>query len=168
MLHPDTASGNLSLTDCKKHQLNSLWLKLMKTTNEINSFSPTMLLYHLPDYEQLESIYIKACEILDINPENYEVGNRLEFMIGKGTPFNEIMEFLKNEIEKLELQLANLELAQNEYTNEKQTQIYRYALENINDHTKKLKNEIKNMESQIKALKLKIINELKKVPNEQR
>ena len=59
---------------------------------------------------------------------------------------NPLLEFLKSETEQLELHLARLELVQNEYTNEDQTQVYRMAMENINGHTERLKCEISDLE----------------------
>ena len=161
LLHSDTCPNYESLSKQKKAAINELWLKLMKSTKEeIFSFSPSMLLYSLPDYDQLELIYKKACEILEINPEDYEIGNRLEFMIKKGCTIEEIIEFLKNETEALELHLSNLELIQNEYTNENETQLYRTALNNIAAHSDKLKNEISDLKEQIVILKKKISDQL--------
>jgi len=164
LLHSDTCPQYSGLSQQKKTEINNLWLKLMKSSkDELYSFSPAMLLYDLPDYEQLESIYKRACEILDINPDDFEPGNRLEFMIRKGTPIKEIMEFLKDETERLELLLANLELVQNEYTREDQSQLYRNALANIGAHSEKLKNEILDLKKQIIQLKKKISSVFRKV-----
>ena len=88
----------------------------------------------MPDFEQLESIYQKACRILEIDPEDFTIGNRLEFMIRKGSPIDSILDFLGTETEKLSLHLAHLELVQNEYTNEDLAQAYRDALSDIREH----------------------------------
>ena len=164
LLHSDTCPNYSGLSQQKKTGINNLWLELMSSTkNELCSYSPAMLLYSLPDYEQLESIYKRACEILEIDPEDYQIGDRLEFMIRKGTPIKKIVEFLKSETAGLELHLSHLELIQSEYTNEDQTQFYRNALENITEHSEKLKNEISALKNQILKLKKKISDRLNKV-----
>jgi hypothetical protein len=157
LLHTDTCPDYTSLSENKKVEINKLWLDLMKSTkNEIFSFSPNMLLYSLPDLDSLRSIYNRACEILGIDPECFETGDRLEFMIRKGVPVNRIIEFLKNETEQIELHLAHLELIQNEYTNEDQTQKYMDGLENIKSHTDKLKGEIDALKEKLSVLKRRI------------
>ncbi len=163
LLHSDTCPNYAELSKHKQGQINELWLQLMKGKREESySFSQTMMLYSLPDYEKLESIYNRACEILDINPENFEIGNRLEFMISKGRPIDELMEFLTNETESLELHLAHLELVQNEYTNEDKTQYYREALNDISDHSDLLQREIIELKEQVQKLKQRISNDLLK------
>jgi hypothetical protein len=160
LLHTDTCPNYSGLKGQKKAEINKLWLKLMKSTKEeMYSFSPSMLLYSLPDYEQLKSIYERACTILGLDPECYETGNRLEFMIRKGASIESIMNFLKIETEQLELHLARLELIQNEYTHEDQTRSYRDAMENINGHTERLKCNISDLKKQIRELKKQITNE---------
>ena len=164
LLHTDTCPDYSGLSPEKKTEINKLWLKLMKSTKEeMYSFSPSMLLYSLPDYEQLESIYKRACEILGMDPECFETGDRLEFMIRKGSAVEVIIEFLKSETGELELHLARLELVQNEYTHEDQTQLYRQALADINGHTQKMKREISEVKNQIVKLKKQISEELLKV-----
>jgi hypothetical protein len=161
LLHTDTCPNYRNLSGQQKTEINKLWLKLMKSTKEdMYSFSPAMLLYSLPDYEQLKSIYEKACGILGINPEYYETGNRLEFMIKKGSSIESVIGFLKGETDGLELHLARLELIQNEYTHEDQTNIYRRAMEDINGHTETLKKEISGLKMQIKMVKGEISEEL--------
>jgi predicted RNase H-like nuclease (RuvC/YqgF family) len=132
---------------------------MKSTKDEMYSFSPSMLLYSLPDYEQLKSIYKRACEILGMDPDCYDTGNRLEFMIIKGASIESIMDFLKSETEQLELHLARLELVQIEYTHEDQTQVYRHAIENINGHTESMKCEISDLKKQIQKLKKQITSE---------
>ena len=110
-----------------------------------------MMLYSLPDLEQLEGLYKRTCEILDIDPDHYEVGNRLEFMISIGTPLDQLMEFLHTEIENLELHLAHLELIQNEYTSEDITQYYRTALNDISAHSEIMRKEIVNIKKRLKC-----------------
>jgi hypothetical protein len=164
LLHTDTCPNYSGLSLQKKTEINKLWLELMKSTKEeVYSFSPSMMLYSLPDYEQLQSIYRRACEILGMDPDCFETGDRLEFLIKKGAHPDKILEFLKSETEQLELHLARLELVQNEYTNEDQTQIYRSALENINIHTGKLKSAISDLKSEILKLKKQIAEEHIKV-----
>ena len=164
ILHTDTCPNYADLPGNKKAQINKLWLKLMKSTKEdIYSFSPSMLLYSLPDYEQLKSIYERACIILGIDPDCYETGNRLEFMIKKGSSIESVIGFLKSEIEQLELHLARLELIQNEYTNEEQANIYRQAMEDINGHTVRLKNKISEIRKQILNLKKQLSEKLAKI-----
>ena len=159
LLHTDTCPCYSGLSQKKKTEINKLWLKLMKSTKEeLYSYSSSMLLYSLPDYEQLEAIYKRACEILDIDPEDFELGNRLEFMIKKGTSIEKILEFLKSDTERLEIHLANLELVQNEYTNEDQSQLYRNALANIKDHSEQLNSEISELKKEIINLKKEISN----------
>lgn len=164
ILHSDTCPKYSGLSAQKKTEINKLWLKLMKSTkDELYSFSPIMMLYSLPDYDQLKSIYKKACEILEINPDDFEIGNRLEFMIRKGTPIKAILEFLKSETERLELHLAHLELVQNEYTHDDQSQLYRDALANISVYSERLKSEVADLKKQITKLKKKISNGFIKV-----
>jgi len=160
LLHTDTCPNYSGLSKQNKAEINKLWLKLMKSTkDEMYSFSPSMLLYSLPDYEQLKSIYKRACEILGMDPDCYDTGNRLEFMIIKGASIESIMDFLKSETEQLELHLARLELVQIEYTHEDQTQVYRHAIENINGHTESMKCEISDLKKQIQKLKKQITSE---------
>lgn len=164
LLHTDTCPNYSELPGHKKAEINKLWLKLMKSTKEeMYSFSPSMLLYSLPDYEQLKSIYERACEILGMDPDCYDTGNRLEFMISKGASIESILEFLIKETEQLELHLARLELVQNEYTHEDQTRLYRQAMEDINGHTERLKSEISDLKKQIIRVKKQITNEYAKV-----
>lgn len=163
LLHTDTCPRYSEISQQKQSQINELWLELMKDSKEESfSFSQSMMLYSLPDLEQLESIYRRACEILEIKPENFEIGNRLEFMISTGTPIEQIMEFLYNETENLELHLAHLELIQNEYTNEDNTQEYREALDDISAHTEKLRTDVKKLKEQVIDLKRKISKDLLK------
>ncbi len=164
LLHSDTCPNYSGLSRKKKTEINKLWLELMKSTkDELYSFSPTMLLYSLPDYEQLESIYKRACEILGKNPDDFELGNRLEFLVKKGTPIIKILEFLISETKILELHLAHLELVQEEYTNEGQSQIYRIALLNKSAHSESLEREISELKKQILQLKKKISNGFKEL-----
>jgi len=157
MLHTDTCPGYDDLSPEKQTEINDLWLQVMKSTNdELFSFSPTNMLYSMPDYEQLELIYRKACHVLGEDPEDYTMGNRLEFMISKGSPYESIMEFLWADTEKLSLHLAHLELVQNEYTNEDLTQAFRTALADIRNFESRLDQEISEMKDQIEELKKKI------------
>ncbi len=161
LLHSDTCPKYDELSQQKQSQINELWLELMKGSKEESfSFSQSMLLYSLPDLEQLESLYKRACEILEIKPENFEIGNRLEFMISTGAPIKQILEFLQNETESLALHLAHLELIQNDYTNEEKTQDYRNALDDISAHSKKLRKEVKELKEHILDQKRKISMDL--------
>jgi hypothetical protein len=161
LLHSDTCPNYQKLSQQKQGQINELWLQLMQGSREESySFSQSRMLYSLPDLEKLELIYRRACEILDISPENFEVGNRLEFMISKGAPMNQILQFLNNETESFELHLAHLELIQNEYTNEDKTHFYREALNDITVHSDSLKKEIAELRDQVQNLKMKISNNL--------
>jgi predicted RNase H-like nuclease (RuvC/YqgF family) len=135
---------------------------MKSTEDELFSFSPAMLLYNLPDYDHLESIYKRACDILGIDPDCYDIGNRLDFIIKKGASIQTIIEFLKSETEQIELHLARIELIQNEYTSEDQIQLYRYAMENMDAHTEKLKNDITDLKRQINDLKKEITTKLVK------
>ena len=129
---------------------------MKSTKDELFSFSPSMLLYSYPDYRNLLSIYERACLILGIDPDCYDIGDRLEFMIRNGASIEAILEFLNSETVKTELHLARLEIVQNEYTNEDQTQLYSSALENINMHSDKLKADIAQLKAQIKEIKKRI------------
>lgn len=154
LLHSDTCPSYHKLSRKKQGQINELWMKLMKGSREESySLSQSMMLYSLPDFEKLESIYKRACEILDISPENFEIGNRLEFMISIGTPGEELIEFLEHETESLELHLAHLELIQNEYSNEDKTQAYREALNDISFHSANLNKEITELREELRQLK---------------
>jgi len=157
MLHTDHCPGYQELSPQKQTEIDDLWLQVMKHKNdELYSYSPTNMLYSMPDYEQLELIYRKACQILELDPEEFTIGNRLEFMIRKGSSIESILEFLSAETEKLSLHLAHLELVQNEYTNEDQCQAYRNALSDPIAHETTLDHEISNMKEQISDLKKKI------------
>lgn len=167
LLHSDTCPQYSRLSQKKRAEVNNLWLELMKSTkDELHSFSPSLLLYSLPDYDQLELIYKRACEILGITPDDFKMGNRLEFMIRKGTQIRDLMEFLRSETGALELHLAHLELIQDEYIHEDKTNTYRNALADINAHSKILKDEISNLKEQIPKLKRKISNRLTKSPDQ--
>jgi len=166
LLHTDTCPDYAGLSLQKKKEINRLWLKLMKSSkDEIYSFSPSMLLYSLPDYEQLESIYRRACEILGIDPDCFETGSRLEFMIRKGTHPDKLIVFLESETEQFELHLARLDLIKDEYTHEDQAQKYRDAMENINIYSEKLGKEISDLKDKVKILKKQISDEFIKVTN---
>ena len=162
LCHPDTSPDYNILSEEKKKEIDELWLRTMSSTKEEQySYSPNMLLYHLPDMDQLEAIYLRICTILGVDPEYYETGNRLDFMIRTGTSITGLIEFLKYEISKICLQLTNLELIQNEYTNDIKTQKYRTALENISRHSDKLKSEIGELKVSLRLLKDDIIKEFK-------
>ena len=164
LLHTDTCPNYLNLPRKKKNSVNKLWLMLMKSTkNELYSYSPMMLLYSMPDYEQLEAIYRNACKVLDIYPHKIAPGNRLDFMISKGVSLQAIMEFMKRETDQMGLHLAHLEMVQNEYTNEEQARVYKHALSNISQHTENLKNEVAEIKKQITIIKKEIRTECKKV-----
>ncbi len=67
MLHTDHCQGYQDLSPQKQTEIDDLWLQVMKHKNdELYSFSPTNMLYSMPDYEQLELIYRKACQILEL------------------------------------------------------------------------------------------------------
>ena len=162
LCHPDTSPDYNNLSEEKKKEIDELWLRTMSSTKkEQYSYSPNMLLYHLPDIDQLEAIYLIICTILGIEADYYETGNRLDFMIRTGTSITGLIEFLKYEISKISLQLTNLELIQDEYTNDIKTQKYRSALENISRHSDKLKNEIGELKVSLRLLKDEIIKEFK-------
>ncbi|MBP1666243.1 MAG: hypothetical protein H6Q23_1103, partial [Bacteroidetes bacterium] len=162
LCHPDTSPDYNNLSEEKKKEIDELWLRTMSSTKEEQySYSPNMLLYHLPDKDQLEAIYLRICTILGIEADYYETGNRLDFMIRTGTSITGLIEFLKYEISKISLQLTNLELIQDEYTNDIKTQKYRSALENISRHSDMLKNEIGELKVSLRLLKDEIIKEFK-------
>jgi hypothetical protein len=156
LLHPDT-SNQAVLNKKDKERLNNLWLKLMKSTkNELFNYSPTNLLYHLPDLNILEDIYLRACKILGLTPDKIESGDRLEFMIKKGTPISRIIVFLERDIKNIELHLANCELNRNEYTNEEQAQYYLSALQDLSKHTQELETEIIELNNLVVTFKNRI------------
>ena len=164
LLHSDTCPSYNTLSNDKKNQINELWLKLMKTTNgEMFSYSPTMLLYQYPDLSVLQSIYLRACNILGINPDNVEPADRLEFMINKGASFKKIIGFLNEEIENIDLHLAQLELVQTEFSHEQESEYYQMALENITEQHQKLDKEIDKLKDEVanlkKEIKLNLISE---------
>jgi len=140
-------------------RLKELW-KMKSTKDELFSFSPSMLLYSYPDYRQLLSIYERACLILGIDPDCYDIGDRLEFMVRNGASIEAILDFLNTETVKIELHLARLEIVQDEYTNEDQTRLYSSALENINLHSDKLKADIAVLKIQIKEIKKRITGQI--------
>jgi len=161
LLHPDNPNYQ-KLPTQKKERLNEMWLLLMKTTkDEFYSYTPNMLLYHLPDYEKLELIYKRVCTILGITPDMTDSGDRLEFMIKKGTPIHGIMEFLEKEIKALEQHLAYLEIAQDEYTHEVEAQFFRISMEDTSGHEENLENEILKLKDQVLILKQSISNRFK-------
>jgi predicted RNase H-like nuclease (RuvC/YqgF family) len=82
-------------------------------------------------------------------------------MIKTGASMAQLIGFLRNETERISLQLAHLELIQDEYTNDIQTQKYREALENVSRHNDKLKNEISELRNKVRMLKNQIINDSK-------
>jgi hypothetical protein len=82
-------------------------------------------------------------------------------MIGTGSSITGLIEFLKYEISKISLHLTNLELIQDEYTNDILTQKYRVALENISLHSDKLKSEISELKVSLGMIKNEIIKESK-------
>jgi hypothetical protein len=159
LLHPDTCPNYARLGNKRKQSINNLWLDLMKCTkNEVCSFAPSMMLYSLPDLDHLQALYQRVCGILDINPEEkYDLGiDRLEFLIRKGTPLKELLEFLNSEIDQFELHMANIELIQFDYTNETKAQYYQEALGDAEGHSLKLKNEISQLKQQIVDIKNEI------------
>ncbi len=162
LCHTDTCPGYDNLGKEKQKEIDELWLRTMSSTKEEQySYSPNMLLYHLPDLDQLKTIYFRICTILGIDAENYETGNRLDFMIRTGTPMTGLLEFLRSEISKINLQLVNLELIQDDYTNETRAQKFRSALENISFHSDKLKSEISGLKASLRSLKNEILKEFK-------
>jgi len=163
LCHPDTSPNYNKLSDESRKEVDDLWLRIMKSAKEEQfSYSPHMLLYHVPDIKLLKDAYFRLCSLLDVEPELYEVGNRLEFMIRTGVPISGISEFLKNDIAKICLQLTNLELVQDKYTDEPAALRYRAALENISKHSDKLKKEINDLRKTLVSLKNDIIDQFKK------
>jgi len=157
MLHTDHCPGYKQLIPEQQKEIDDLWLEVMKyKDDELFNYSPTSMLYSMPDYEILESIYRKACQILDVDPEDFTIGNRLEFMINKGSTLESIMDFLNTETGKLSLHLAHMELVQNEYTNEDQCQVYRNALTDIAKHESWVENKIKLLKESIQNLRKQI------------
>jgi hypothetical protein len=53
---------------------------------------------------------MKLCSLLNVEPDLYETGNRLDFMIRTGAAISALIEFLKDDISKISLQLTSLEL----------------------------------------------------------
>ncbi len=157
LLHSDTCPSYANLSEKKKKQINGLWLKLMKTTNgELHSYSPTMLLYQYPDLYVLQSIYFRACKILGISPDFVEPADRLEYMISKGASLQKVTLFLSEEVEKIDLHLAQLELVQTEYSHNEETEYCRSALESVAAHQQKLELEIDDLKEEVSKLKKQI------------
>jgi len=162
LCHTDTCPGYDKLDQEKQKEIDELWLRSMSSTKEEQySYSPSMLLYHLPNLDQIKGIYNRICTILGIDAENYETGNRLEFMIRTGTQMTGLLEFLRSEISQISFQLTNLELIQDEYTDETRAQKFRSALENISSHSDKLKSEIAELKASLRSLKNEILKEYK-------
>jgi hypothetical protein len=117
-----------------------------------------MMLYSLPDLDHLQALYQQVCGILDIDLEKkFDFGiDRLDFLIRKGTPLEELLEFLKSEIDRIELHMANIELIQLDYTNESKALIYQEALGDVEGHSLKLQNEISQLKQQIADIKHEI------------
>ena len=74
----------------------------------------------MPDYDSLYEIYLEVCEILNEPLEFDNIEDRLDFMIKKGSSYNDVMNFLESELKMLEINLSFLEMNQNEYTSEEQ------------------------------------------------
>ena len=162
LCHPDVSPRYKNLSDEKKEEMKELWHRTMSSLeNEKHSYKPNMLLFHRPNLKNLESIFLKLCKMLNVDPEHYEVGNRLKFMISTGASIAEVIEFLKYDIGILNLQLTDLELRQDEYTNEIQAQKYRTATNNISRNTDKLNKEISELEIRLQTLENEIANEFK-------
>ncbi len=159
LLHPDTSPDYLHLSKKNKKTMDGIWLDLMKCTkNEVCSFAPSMMLYSLPDLDHLQALYQRVCGILEIDPEEkYDFGiDRLDFLIRKGTPLEELLEFFKSEMDRIELHMANIELIQLDYTNETKSQFYQEALGDVEGHSLKLQNEISQLKQQIADIKHEI------------
>ena len=155
LLHSDTCPVQ-ELSAEQKSGINELWLELMSSKDELFSYTPDMLMWSLPDYDRLFSILTRACKILGIKVEDLDVADRLGLMIKKGTPIKKIIVFLEHDIENLQLHLTNLEIIQDDYTNENKTQLYRDALEKVESHKLKFNNEILGLKKQIMELKEKV------------
>lgn len=165
LTHPDTCPNYNYLSQDGTKEIDEIffYLSVMKSDFEKTcSYAPQLLLHNLPDYEKLRSVYFKVCEILNINPENFEIGDRLEILIALGTSYYGVMEFLKNETESFTAKISHFELIQMDYVNELQTQIYREALENESAHEETLKNEITRLKTKIEYYERKIPPELKR------
>lgn len=157
LLHSDTCPSYINLSGKKKKQINKLWIKLMKTTKgELYSYSTEMLLYQYPDLNVLNDIYLRACNILEITPDFVEPADRLEFMISKGTSLQRIIGFLNEEIEKIDLHMAQLELVQTEYSHAEETDYCRNALESVDTHQQKLHKKIQQLKTKVTDLKMQI------------
>ena len=162
LLHSDTCPVQ-GLSEVQKSGINELWLELMSSKDELFSYTPAMLMWSLPDYDRLLSILMRACKILGIEMEDLDVADRLGLMIKKGTSIEKIIVFLEHDIESLQLHLTNLEIIQDDYTNENKTQLYRNALEKVESHKLKFNNEILELKKQIMKLRDKIKLVFKKV-----
>ncbi|MBN1132134.1 MAG: hypothetical protein JXR52_08655 [Bacteroidales bacterium] len=160
LLHSDHCPNYSNLSDETRNKVSDLWMEFMeaKSREKLFSYSPAMLLYNLPDYDELLSIYHQACKILGIDPDDYEIGNRLEFMISLGKPIEEIIEFLQSEIKLLEYHMANIELIQDEYTNEEACRTFREALRAGDAHAETLDSEIAELKAAISELRKRISN----------
>jgi predicted nucleic acid-binding Zn-ribbon protein len=122
----------------------------------------------LPDYDQLLSIYHRACRIVGEDPDDFDIGNRLEFMIRNGRSICEVIEFLEDELQKLEYQLVYLELKQFDYFGEQDALTYRIAMNNPESHKQDLEREISTLMESIKEARQKIINQYNQNKNERK
>lgn len=163
LLHPDLLDHR-PVAEVDRKRLNKLWMELMRQTEEKEySFTPRFLMYSHPDYYKLMSILKRACKILRIDMDNLEVGDQLTSLIRKGSSLKELLEFLKKDAEKLQLHLTNLDLVQQDYSNDRQAQFYREALLDKDQYRVKLNKEITACREDIIQLKKIIRKEFKKV-----
>ncbi|MDB4583442.1 hypothetical protein N9164_09840, partial [Draconibacterium sp.] len=153
-LHPDARSRQPTFIEEMNKTLDHLWIEYSDLVycEQPFSLSPTMMLYHIVDIDKLKLIYIKVCECLKITPDELEPGNRLDFMIHNGSCSKDIIQFMEDDIERLELQLANFELTLNQHKYEDQIIYYEKAMEDIEYQKSILQDEIKELEN--KCLKM--------------
>jgi hypothetical protein len=157
LLHSDTCPNYSNLSDPSKEMLNSWWLELMESTNEeFYYYTPMMFLYQVPDYEKLLSIYRKVCEILDIWPEDFETENHIDYLIRMSHSPDEVMDFMKNDIERLGLHLALLDVVKDQYTNCNKALDYLDKLERFSAYADELGKEIAKLKVHVKDLEKKL------------
>ena len=82
-------------------------------------------------------------------------------MISNGRSFGEVIEFLEGEIERIDYQLANLELRQMEYTGQDNILEHKAALSDPDKYNEDLEAEICDLKERIKNTRKQIVSEFK-------
>jgi hypothetical protein len=165
LLHEDKIPGFDVLPPDIKRRITNLWRELQDFINKDDyRYEPGMLGYHCPDLQRLKNIYHRTCKLRNINPEDFDWddSNRLAFLISRGTPIESLIELFEKEIKELvEIHLPKIELEKRESMLNKQTQLYKAALNDISEHENFLKIKIEELKSTIEILDNEISGHLK-------